>query len=135
MIQHKIATFNDESFASKLKRRSLLNGSIFFYCENLAPLEKKIEPAVLLQIKYTKEQEDKLKARIIMTHIRRFIIPFYGYVCMKCGAIPPDKRDLHIDHIKPKSKYPELEFDLFNMQLLCKDCNWEKSNRHETDYR
>ena len=51
--------------------------------------------------------------------------------CTLCGA-----RDrLHVDHIKPKSKYPELSLDINNLQVLCADCNLGKGNRDETDFR
>jgi 5-methylcytosine-specific restriction endonuclease McrA len=42
---------------------------------------------------------------------------------------------IHVDHIKPKSKYPELALEYNNLQLLCEDCNLGKSNKYETDYR
>ena len=42
---------------------------------------------------------------------------------------------LHVDHIKPRSKYPELELDPDNLMVLCEDCNLGKSNRYETDWR
>lgn len=42
---------------------------------------------------------------------------------------------LHVDHIKPKSHYPELALELSNLQILCEDCNLGKSNRDDTDWR
>lgn len=42
---------------------------------------------------------------------------------------------LHVDHIKPKSKYPDLSLTLSNLQVLCEDCNLGKSNRDDTDWR
>jgi 5-methylcytosine-specific restriction endonuclease McrA len=42
---------------------------------------------------------------------------------------------IHIDHIKPRSKYPELELEFDNLQVLCATCNVKKSNIDETDYR
>jgi len=42
---------------------------------------------------------------------------------------------MHIDHIKPRSKYPELTFVFENLQVLCEDCNVGKSNLDETDWR
>ena len=43
--------------------------------------------------------------------------------------------ELHVDHIKPRSKHPELELDINNLQILCKDCNLGKSNTDSIDYR
>ena len=51
--------------------------------------------------------------------------------CFRCES----KENLQIDHIKPKSKYPEHSFDIFNLQILCKDCNFEKSAKYKDDYR
>jgi len=39
--------------------------------------------------------------------------------CTICGV----KKDLELHHIKPKSKHPELEFDLDNVTLLCSCCH------------
>lgn len=58
----------------------------------------------------------------------------YGRQCLCCGGTPPDVV-LHVDHIKPRSKYPELELDINNLQILCKDCNLGKSNTDCIDYR
>lgn len=61
----------------------------------------------------------------------------HGTKCQCCGARTKTNNDvvLHVDHIKPRSKYPELAFSLSNLQILCADCNIGKSNLHETDFR
>jgi uncharacterized phage-like protein YoqJ/5-methylcytosine-specific restriction endonuclease McrA len=64
-------------------------------------------------------------------NLRKKVLKTYGAVCMKCGS----KDDIHIDHIKPRSKYPSLELEFSNMQVLCRICNFSKSNRNEVDYR
>lgn len=56
----------------------------------------------------------------------------YGRKCMVCKST---ESRLHVDHIKPKSKYPELVFDIDNLQILCQDCNYGKSHLHEDDWR
>lgn len=56
-------------------------------------------------------------------------------VCELCGAAPSPGRPLHVDHIKPRSKYPALELVLSNLQVLCADCNLGKSNTDEIDWR
>lgn len=58
----------------------------------------------------------------------------YKRKCMACGATYEQTR-LHVDHIKPRSKYPELELKIDNLQILCEDCNYGKSNLDETDLR
>lgn len=56
----------------------------------------------------------------------------YGRVCQCCGSTSPI---LHVDHIKPRSKYPDLELSLDNLQVLCEACNIGKSNKDVTDWR
>lgn len=56
-------------------------------------------------------------------------------VCELCGIGPAPGKPLHVDHIKPRSRYPELELALTNLQVLCVDCNLGKSNRDEIDWR
>lgn len=55
--------------------------------------------------------------------------------CTLCGARASDGVQLHVDHIKPRSTYPELQYDLDNLQILCEDCNLGKSNYDDTDWR
>jgi len=55
--------------------------------------------------------------------------------CQLCGAKASDGVQIHVDHIKPRSKHPELELDLDNVQILCADCNYGKSNYDDTDFR
>lgn len=54
-----------------------------------------------------------------------------GKECLKCGS----KDNIEVDHIKPKSKYPKEIYNILNLQILCKKCNKEKSNKYIKDYR
>lgn len=54
--------------------------------------------------------------------------------CQCCGRTPAHGIVLHVDHIKPKSKFPHLALTLTNLQVLCADCNIGKSNKDETDW-
>jgi 5-methylcytosine-specific restriction endonuclease McrA len=58
----------------------------------------------------------------------------YGNRCMCCGASPKTSK-LHVDHIKPRSKCPELELDPTNVQVLCEECNFGKGASDDTDFR
>jgi 5-methylcytosine-specific restriction endonuclease McrA len=58
-----------------------------------------------------------------------------GAACQCCGATRAGGVTLHVDHIKPRSKYPELELSLDNLQVLCEPCNMGKSAWDETDWR
>jgi hypothetical protein len=63
--------------------------------------------------------------------LRLKVFDMYGHKCLKCKS----EDFLEVDHIKPRSLYPEFELDINNLQILCKKCNSEKSNRNEIDYR
>ena len=63
-----------------------------------------------------------LRARVLMK---------YGYKCMLCNSID----EIQVDHIQPRSRAPELSLTFSNLQVLCRDCNRQKSNIHAEDYR
>lgn len=65
-------------------------------------------------------------------YLRKQVFRIQGKKCLKCGI---EHENMHIDHIKPKSIHPHLEFMIDNLQVLCPTCNKEKSNKDETDYR
>lgn len=48
--------------------------------------------------------------------------------CACCGAGRDHGAVMHVDHIKPRSKFPELALDVMNLQVLCNLCNMAKSN-------
>lgn len=59
----------------------------------------------------------------------------HGGTCHCCGAMARDGVQIHVDHILPRSKYPEFELDLNNLQILCGDCNIGKDNIDETNWK
>lgn len=63
--------------------------------------------------------------------LRFEVIKTYGATCMCCGS----DKNIVVDHIKPRSKFPDLELDFNNMQILCNQCNMGKSNDDFTDFR
>jgi hypothetical protein len=72
---------------------------------------------------YESRQWQELRYRALRHHGRK---------CMLCFATDCE---LHVDHIKPRSKYPELALQFENLQVLCRACNMGKSNKDETDWR
>jgi len=46
--------------------------------------------------------------------------------CVYCGKKCLGQ-ERHIDHIKPKSKFPDLALIIENLQILCKACNFRKA--------
>lgn len=63
--------------------------------------------------------------------IRVKVLEKYGSTCLCCGS----KNHINVDHIKPRSSYPELALDFDNLQVLCAGCNLAKGWKDETDYR
>lgn len=118
--------------------------------ESGQPVEKK---AFKHKVKLTKAQRKK-KKREVKNNLYRNALPRdfysskewrkirykvlrkYSGECMCCGR---SKKlhgiVIHVDHVKPRSKYPHLALDFKNLQLLCEDCNLGKSNIDETDWR
>jgi len=51
------------------------------------------------------------------------------HICKRCRKRVTEKKNLAVDHIKPRSKYPELALARENLQILCRRCNSAKGNR------
>lgn len=64
--------------------------------------------------------------------LKKKVFEKYGYTCMKCGA---KYCELHIDHIKSRKLRPDLQWEFKNLQVLCKQCNINKSWHGKKDYR
>jgi len=65
--------------------------------------------------------------------VRYKALKMYGGKCKLCG-VSGSHAVLHVDHIKPRSHYPNLALDLSNLQVLCEDCNLGKSNKDDTKW-
>ena len=57
--------------------------------------------------------------------LKRHVMETQPNVCVLCKTTS----DLQVDHIKPRWKYPDLELDPNNCQILCRACNNLKSGR------
>lgn len=64
--------------------------------------------------------------------VRYKVFVQHGKTCQCCGS---REGHMHVDHIKPRSLFPELELDKNNLQVLCESCNIGKSNTDQTDWR
>lgn len=58
-----------------------------------------------------------------------------GYDCECCGLGRDDGAIITVDHVLPRSIWPEYALDPGNLQVLCLQCNRGKSNRDTTDFR
>lgn len=71
---------------------------------------------------YSSDQWRSLRIKVLVNQGRK---------CCVCGRSASDGVKLHVDHIKPRSKHPELALVESNLQVLCEDCNLGKGNRYE----
>ena len=67
--------------------------------------------------------------------VRMEVLKRDGARCVCCGATPKDGVKMHVDHIKPRRKFPELALNKDNLQVLCEVCNHGKGNWDQTDWR
>jgi len=67
--------------------------------------------------------------------LRMRVLTHYGLRCMCCGATPDHGAVMHVDHIKPRKKRPDLALTFDNLQVLCHECSHGKGNWDETDWR
>ncbi len=124
--------YNLKAVAYAKRRKAKKDGKVF----------KKPKPAILKTPKQIVYQNDRpmyrkgMKADFYRTRewfdLRYKAILKYGRVCACCKS---KEGPHHVDHVKPRSKYPSLELELRNLQVLCEACNIGKSNTDETDWR
>jgi hypothetical protein len=102
-----------------------------------------------------KERADKISARIVelgeerkrkieeaeqfysspeWAMVRKQVIKQKGRVCAECGRKITQNFDITIDHIKPRSRYPDLALKIENLRVLCRSCNSAKGNREFEEY-
>jgi len=81
------------------------------------------------------KETDKFYASRAWKEVRYLVLRRDGAICACCGAKASDGVCMWVDHIKPRSVYPELQLDPENMQVLCDDCNQGKSNYYNDDWR
>lgn len=86
-----------------------------------------------------RKKKEKLKSNFYMgpkwRHVRYKALLANDGRCECCGRSKKNGVILHVDHIKPRSLFPELELELSNLQVLCEDCNMGKMAWDETDWR
>lgn len=63
-------------------------------------------------------------------YVRKQVLIRDNYTCQHCNLKEPDI--MVVDHILPKSIYPELRLDLNNLVTLCPNCHARKTNK---DYK
>ncbi len=58
--------------------------------------------------------------------LRAQVIREDGSVCSLCRRSIKPGEDLTVDHIRPRSRFPDLALSRANMQVLCRSCNSRK---------
>lgn len=61
--------------------------------------------------------------------LRAQVISENGAVCSLCRRSITPGEDLTVDHIRPRSRFPDLALSRENMQVLCRSCNSSKGVR------
>lgn len=67
--------------------------------------------------------------------LRYQVLEERGARCDCCGRTSKDGVVIHVDHIKPRKRFPHLALDKSNLQVLCADCNLGKGADFDTDWR
>jgi hypothetical protein len=84
---------------------------------------------------WTKDAQAAFFASRAWRELRYKVLASLGGKCCLCGRTAHHGVVLHVDHIRPASKYPDLRLDFDNLQVLCEDCNIGKSNKDASDWR
>jgi hypothetical protein len=58
----------------------------------------------------------------------------YGALTCEC-CLTTRTGQWHVDHVRPRARYPQLALEPTNLQVLCADCNLGKGTRYATDWR
>ena len=96
--------------------------------------QKPIELSEKEQKELTQEYFESKKSKSVWNrdYIRRALLDSTNGKCCYCEKkIGSGKTDMHIDHFKPKSKYPDSVVEWDNLMPSCPDCNRSK-NDHDT---
>ena len=130
--------FDDFIYKKTKSGRREFRKIIYEFCEKHKLKTRKltyIDPTKSIFVKKKKKRKEKgFYFTSEWRELRYKALLLHGRKCMCCGAAPPYVT-LHVDHIKPRSKHPELQLDISNLQVLCEDCNLGKSNKDKTDFR
>ncbi|RYZ89010.1 MAG: HNH endonuclease [Proteobacteria bacterium] len=73
---------------------------------------------------------DSLARKYSRPSIKEALLKATFSKCMYCESKPLATASCDVEHIKPKSLFPNLIFVWENLGIVCKACNTAKSNRH-----
>lgn len=65
--------------------------------------------------------------------VRKQVIEEDGQTCAECARTIHDRHDITVDHIQPRSKFPEFALSRENLRVLCRQCNSRKGSKDWLD--
>jgi len=80
---------------------------------------------------HSPERQSKY-ARSAWKELAKDVLKRDDYKCQDCGAKHTGKSKLVVHHIKAWSRFPELRFELTNLQTLCAKCHKKKHSRRKS---
>ena len=83
-------------------------------------------------VKRTVTTDDKLFTKYNKADVKKSLDTMYGGICCYCEGSIVEVSYPHIEHRKPKSKYPSDTYSWENLHLSCGKCNTKKSNKYDT---
>lgn len=108
------------------KTKTITNKRAAWAQKNHKPLNTNRKPCLNRDF-YSSDEWRRLRAKVL---------ELYECKCMMCGRSPKSHGIVvHVDHIQPRSKRPDLALNIENLQILCEDCNIGKGNKFSTDWR
>ncbi len=66
--------------------------------------------------------------------VRKLALQRDHYLCQACLKKKRFRTATEVHHIKPLEEYPELGFELSNLQSLCWDCHEETKRRNTASF-
>lgn len=101
--------------------------------ERLSKPYKRINPIGKPHPDY--KRDDSFYASREWKELRYMALKLHGPSCQCCGATAAQGAQIHVDHVEPIYKRPDLKMQLNNLQILCSDCNQGKGAWDNTDWR
>lgn len=80
------------------------------------------------------EERDQFYASPEWNMLRKQAIKKGGRICAECGRKIRKDNDITVDHIRPRSKYPDLALKIENLRVLCRSCNSRKGDREFEEF-
>ena len=97
--------------------------------------ERRLEKKRTIKLTKSYAASDAFLASYEWRVLRMQVLKEEGARCVCCGATPADGVRVHVDHIKPRRRFPHLALERSNLQVLCEVCNHGKGNWDQTDWR